>query len=294
MRAGAIYALLAYSLWGVSPIFWRELVHISPVYILAQRVIWAGVFFGGLLLIRQRWSELGPALRSRSALILLLAALLLATNWFIYLYAVYTNRVLDASLGYFINPLINVLLGMVFLGERLHKAQWLAVGLAVLGVGLLAAETSGSPWISLSLAFSFGIYGLLRKTVRHDALLGSNLEMIFMLPLALPILFLPATFGAAPPALTSWDRLLLIGTGLQTALPLLWFSNAARRLPLSTLGFFQYLAPSLQFLVAVFLFREPFGAAQLRCFVLIWIALGIMTIDAEVRRRRRKPVPIQA
>ncbi len=293
MRSGAIYALLAYGLWGGSPIFWRELTHLSPVYILAQRVIWAGIFFAGLLLIRRRWSELSAAIKSRSALILLLAATLLATNWFIYLYAVYTNRVLDASLGYFINPLINVVLGVVFLGERLYRAQWLAVALATIGVGLLAVETSGSPWISLSLAFSFGIYGLLRKTVRHDALLGSNLEMLFMLPFALPILFMPAAFNAAPSPLAGWDRVLLVCTGLQTALPLLWFSNAARRLPLSTLGFFQYLAPSIQFLMAVFLFKEPFGATQLRSFVIIWLALGIMTIDAEFRRRRRKPVPLQ-
>ena len=286
-RSGAIYALLAYGLWGISPLFWRELAHLPPILILAHRVIWAGLLFAGLLLLRGRGTEFKRALKNRSTVILLAAAVLLATNWFIYLYAVYTDRVLDASLGYFINPLVNVVFGLAFLGERLRTAQWVAVALATVGVGLMAVETAGTPWISLSLAATFGIYGLLRKTVKHDALLGSNIEMLFMLPFALALLVLPVQASAAPLQLTKFDGLLLFGAGLQTALPLLWFSNAARRLKLSTLGFFQYIAPTMQFLLAVFVFGEPFGSTQLRSFALIWVALAILTIDAQLRRQQR-------
>ncbi len=293
-RLGVIYALLAYVAWGISPLFWRELAHMPPAYILANRVLWAGVFFAILLGFRGRASELRGALTSRSAWILLAAAVLLAANWFVYLYAVYTNRILDASLGYFINPLVNVVLGLAFLKERLRAAQWVAVALAALGVGLMAVETAGTPWISLTLASTFGIYGLMRKTVRHDALLGSNIEMLFMLPFALPLLFIPGSFGAAPPPLKGLDRILLVCAGLQTALPLLWFSNAARRLPLSTLGFLQYIAPSMQLLMAVLVFKEPFGGTQVLTFVLIWLALTVMTIDAQVGRRRGSVASLSA
>lgn len=294
MSRGALYALLAYGAWGLSPIFWKELVHLPVELVLAHRVIWAAVVFYLLL----RWTGgakgLGRAMVSRSALVLFTTALLLVTNWFIYLFAVSTNRILDASLGYFINPLLNVVLGMLVLGERLRGGQWIAVALALVGVLRLATAADRFPWIALALAGSFGLYGLLRKTAPQDALLGSNIETGFMIPVALVYLLAPTGGGEAMQALAPVDWMLLLGTGLQTALPLLWFSSAARRLPLSTLGFFQYIAPSLQFLLAVFWFAEPFDAVKLQSFGLIWAALAVFSLEANRHRRRIARIPLQA
>ena len=294
MSRGAVYALLAYGAWGLSPIFWKELTHLPVELVLAQRVIWAALVFYLLL----RWTGgargLGKAMVSRSALILFATAVLLVANWFIYLLAVNTDRILDASLGYFINPLLNVVLGMLVLGERLRPGQWAAVALALAGVLRLATSADRFPWIALALAGSFGLYGLLRKTAPQNALLGSNIETGFMIPFALTFLLMPSAGGEAIRGLAPVDWLLLIGTGLQTALPLLWFSSAARLLPLSTLGFFQFIAPSLQFLLAVFWFGEPFDAVKLQSFGLIWTALAVFSLEADRNRRRLARVPLQA
>lgn len=289
-----MYALLAYGAWGLSPIFWKELTHLPVELVLAQRVIWAALVFYVLL----RWTGgakgLGRAMVSRSALVLFATAVLLVTNWFIYLLAVNTDRILDASLGYFINPLLNVVLGMLVLGERLRAGQWIAVALAFAGVLRLATAADRFPWIALALAGSFGLYGLLRKTAPQNALLGSNIETGFMIPFALTFLLLPNAGAQAMRGLEPLDWALLVGTGLQTALPLLWFSSAARLLPLSTLGFFQYIAPSLQFLLAVFWFGEPFDSVKLQSFGLIWAALAVFSLEADRNRRRLARVPMQA
>ena len=294
MSRGAVFALLAYGAWGLSPIFWKELVHLPVGLVLAHRVIWAAVVFYFLLRFSGGAKGLGRAMASRSGLILFATAVLLVANWFIYLLAVNTDRILDASLGYFINPLLNVVLGMLVLGERLRGAQWIAVGLAAAGVLRLATAADHFPWIALALAGSFGLYGLLRKTAPQDALLGSNIETGYMIPFAMLFLLTPSAGGEAMQGLESVDWLLLLGTGLQTALPLLWFSSAARLLPLSTLGFFQYIAPSLQFLLAVFWFGEPFDAVKLQSFGLIWAALAVFSFEADQHRRRAARVPLQA
>lgn len=291
--AGVLYAIGAYGAWGISPLYWKLLSDLPALEVIAFRVLWGMVLLLGLLYWRRRGGEVREALRSPRVLrAFAVSALLIGINWYLYLYAVYTDQILQASLGYFINPLFNVVLGMVFLHERLRPAQWVAVGLAALAVARLAAQADTFPWISLTLVVSFGVYGLVRKTAPADALLGMNLETGFLVPVAAGYLFLlvgrgDATFVAAQGSLL----LLLAFTGVMTALPLLWFSNAARRLPLSTLGFFQYIAPTGQFLLAVLLYREPFSAIQLRSFILIWIALAIFSLEAHFHHRRRVSAP---
>lgn len=288
--AGVLYAVGAYGAWGLSPLYWKFLSDLPPLEILAFRVLWGMVLLFLLLRWRGRVRELLRTVRSPRVLrTFAFSALLIGVNWYLYLYAVLSDQILQASLGYFINPLFNVLLGMVFLRERLRPAQWLAVGLAAVAVAQLAARAGAFPWISLTLVLTFGIYGLVRKTAPADALVGMNLETGFLVPVAAGYLILrvhqgEAVFVGAPPGLL----VLLAFTGVMTALPLLWFSNAARRLPLSTLGFFQYIAPTGQFLLAVLLYREPFSALQLRSFVLIWIALAIYSFEAHRHHRRRR------
>lgn len=293
IHLGVVYALLAYGAWGISPLFWRELRHVDPSLVLAHRVIWGGLVFFALLAYRRRVGELARSLEPRTLAIFTAAAGLLAANWFLYLYAINSEQVVQASLGYFINPLLNVVLGMAFLRERLGWAQWLAVGLAATGVILLSTRTETFPWIALLLAASFGTYGLVRKTTAADALLGSNLEMVALLPVALGYFALQPAAREHVVTADGWTLALLLFTGLQTALPLLWFANAARRLPYSTLGFFQYLAPTCQFLLAVLVFHEPFSRLQLNAFVLIWAGLAVLTAERPVRRLigRRGPVP---
>ncbi len=286
--AGVLYAVAAYGAWGISPLYWKFLADLPALEVLAFRVVWGMVLLFGLLLWRRRGGEFRQALRSpRVVRTFAVSAVLIGINWYLYLYSVYSDQILQASLGYFINPLFNVVLGMVFLHERLRPAQWVAVGLAALAVARLATQTGAFPWISLTLVVSFGIYGLVRKTAPADALLGMNLETAFLVPVAAGYLFFllargEAAFVRAEPSLLG----LLAFTGVMTALPLLWFSNAARRLPLSTLGFFQYIAPTGQFLLAVLLYREPFSAVQLQSFILIWIAVAIFSLEAHFRRRR--------
>lgn len=285
---GSIYALLAYGAWGFSPVFWKQVAGVPALETLGHRVVWALIVFYLLLRWRGRAGELVVAARQpRVQRTFLLAAALIAFNWGLYVYAVYSAHIVEASLGYFINPLLNVALGMLFLGERLRPAQWLAVALAALGVVQLALGIGSLPWIALGLAGSFGLYGLVRKTAPVDALLGSNLETAILLPPALAYLGWLALRGES--AATSADgRTLafLVASGLMTALPLLWFSNAARRLPLKTLGFFQYLAPSVQLLLGVLVYGEPFTAVELRAFGCIWVALAIFTVESHVARRR--------
>jgi chloramphenicol-sensitive protein RarD len=293
---GGLYALAAYGTWGLSPLFWRQLEAIPPLEIIGHRVLWGMLLFFLLLSWRGRRGELAVALRRPRTLgTFALTALLLGINWFLFIYSVYIDRVVEASLGYFINPLLNVVLGFVFLRERPRPVQWLAVLLTAAGVVRLATTGTGAiegvPWIGLTLAATFGFYGLVRKTAKADALLGSNLETLWMLPPALGYLaWLTASgqdaWNQAPASTLVWVPL----TGFMTAFPLLCFSNAARRLPLTTLGFFQYIAPTCQFLLAVFAFGEPFTRAELVGFVLIWIALAVFAVESSmIRRVRTRP-----
>ncbi|PSN16365.1 EamA family transporter RarD [filamentous cyanobacterium CCT1] len=278
---GPIYALLAYSTWGLLPIYWKFFGATPAVEVLSHRMIWSAVFLVGILVAQRRLPDLLALLRSpRQALILLLTASLLSFNWGLYIYGVNSDRVVEASLGYYINPLVTVLLGFVFLKERLHRGQQVAVALAVMGVGYFIWQLGTVPWIALALAVSFAFYGLLRKVVAVAPLVGLAVETLLITPITLLFVgWLGVTgqghFGQSWPL-----TLLFIGAGVATSMPLLWFNQAAQRLPLATLGFFQYLAPSLSLLLGVFVYGEPFTQAHGITFGCIWLALLLYSVTA--------------
>jgi chloramphenicol-sensitive protein RarD len=279
---GVLYALAAYGIWGFAPMYWRALESIPAPQLLAHRVLWSMVVGVGLLLLTRRAGELRAVLRSRRRLLpMLLAALLIGINWLVFLYAVETDRVLDTSLGYYINPLISVLMGTLLLGERLRPWQLAAVSLAAIGVLLLTASFGSLPWISLVLAFSFAFYGLVRKLAPVMPVAGFTLETAILAPLGLAyLLFVRADGSDASANATLGFQLLLAGTGAFTAVPLLCFNSAAKRLKLSTVGLFQYLAPSISFVLAVALYGEPFTPAHAVAFACVWLALAIYTLDS--------------
>lgn len=288
---GLLYAVLAYGWWGAVPIFWKQLTHVPADELLAQRMAWGFVVFAALLIVRGRVRDMGRALRARRTLaVFAVSSALLACNWLTFIYAMATERVLQASLGYFLNPLVSVFLGMLVIGERLRPAQWLAMALSVVGVLQLATQSSEFPWISLVLACSFGLYGLVRKIAPIDALLGSTLEAGMAAPPALAYIAFLALAGRGHFTTSIGEtELLLAATGIITACPLLWFANAARRLPLTTLGFLQYLAPTGHFLLAVFVYGEPFTPLHLRAFACIWIGVAVFSTDLWTRRATTRP-----
>jgi chloramphenicol-sensitive protein RarD len=264
---------------------------VLPLEVLANRIVWSLLLVGAVLTWRARWSWVMPALRSKRVLASFVAsALLLSLNWTTYIWSVSNGHVVDASLGYFITPLVNVGLGYGLLGERPRRAQWIALGLAAAGVLWLTLAAGRLPWIGLALGLSFGAYGLLRKVASLGALEGLTLETMILAPAALAGMAWwwggSATSFPGPDARTN---LWLVGLGPATALPLLLFAFAARRLSLTTLGLLQYVSPTIQFLLGIWLFREPFSAARLVGFALIWIALALYTLDGW---RRRAPTPV--
>jgi chloramphenicol-sensitive protein RarD len=280
-RAGLWFGFTAYLIWGFLPLYFKLLAGVSPTEIVAHRIIWSLILLAVLATALRRWSAIRAAMATGTILItLLVSALLIAANWLVYIYAVGAGHVLEASLGYYLNPLVNVLLGVVLLKERLSRAQVVACLIAGAGVAVLAAGAGTGLWISLTLAFSFSLYGFLRKVVSVDALEGLWIETAILTPIAFGwILLLEhrgtggfGTLGVATDAL-------LILSGAITAAPLLLFTAAARRLPYSTLGFLQYVAPSLQFLLAVFAFDEPVTRAHALCFAATWTALAIFSVE---------------
>ena len=280
--AGVVYAVLAYGAWGFVPIYWKWLTHISSSELLAHRVLWTVVFCALMLTGLRRWREVGASLgESRERLIVAAAALLLGSNWGVFLFAVATDRVIDTSLGYYLNPLMNVLMGVVLLREKLRRLQGVAVGIAALGVTGLMIDHGGLPWISLALAGTFGLYGLAHKLTAVRPIPRLWIEATVLSPIAAGflLLFLEPAGGSL---LTEpvHVRALMVGAGPITALPLLWFASAARRLPLSTLGMFQYIAPTLSLLIAVFMYDEAFTRAHAMAFGCTWLALALYTFDA--------------
>ena len=281
-KLGGIFAASAYSLWGLAPLYFKQIDFIPATEILVHRVVWSFLLLMLVLLALKQGHKVLTVLRQPATLgWLLLSALLLGGNWGLFIWAVNSNHMLDASLGYYINPLLNVLLGMLFLGERLRTLQWAAVALATSGV-LLQVLTFGSvPWIALTLAGSFAIYGLMRKKLAVDAISGLFIESLLLLPLALWYWANYADSSGANLLANSWQlNSYLVAAGLVTTVPLLCFIAGARRLQLSTMGFFQYIGPSCMFVFGVWLYHEPFAAERLLTFGLIWLALLLYTADA--------------
>ncbi len=294
MREGVAAALGAYVLWGLVPIFFKQLGSVPALEIIAHRVVWSLLLVGSLLAVRGRLAPVWRhAQNPRTLLHAALAAALVMTNWFIFVWAVNADRILETSLGYFITPLVSIVLGVVVLHERLRPRQWAAVILAVTGVALEGWRIGGLPWVSLALAATFGSYGLLRKQLPVDAAGGLLLETACAAPFAaLYLLWLGTMGNMGHFGQTVTIDALLVASGAVTAIPLLLFAIGARRLPLATMGFLQYVAPSLSFLVAIFFYAEPMNLSRLLAFAAIWVGLALYTADlllatqAEAARRR--------
>jgi chloramphenicol-sensitive protein RarD len=293
-RAGVLYAVAAYGAWGVFPVYFKAVRHVPALEVLAHRVLWSVAFLLVLLALGRNWAALAAALRRRRTMARLgVTTGLIAGNWLLFIWAVAHDHLLEASLGYFINPLLNVVLGMVFLRERLNRRQAASVLLAAAGVTYLTLALRAVPAIALLLALSFGLYGLLRKTAAVDPLIGLTVETALLAPAAAVWLVVQmvagrAVFGSAGPGM----NLLLLSAGVLTATPLLWFAAAARRLRFATLGFLQYLSPTGQFLLAVGLYGEPFTRPHALAFGLIWTGLAVYSADALHRARPRGLEPL--
>jgi chloramphenicol-sensitive protein RarD len=290
--SGALAAGAAYLIWGAFPLYFRALAAVTPLEVLAHRIAWSTLFMAVLVTALRRWPSVLAQLRAPGALRTLAgSALLISCNWLVYIWAVQAGHVLDASLGYFINPLVSVLLGVVFLHEPLSRAQRLAVVLATIGVLALVVRAGHVPWVALTLAGSFAFYGLLRKRRAVDAVAGLLAEVALLLPLALGWLGWLALRGESRYLHTPSVTLLLSLSGVVTAVPLLLFGIGVRRIRLATVGLLQYLNPSAQFAQAVLLFGEPFAAAQGIAFGFIWASLAVYSFDALSPRRPVERAP---
>ncbi|MCR5064696.1 MAG: EamA family transporter RarD [Bacteroidales bacterium] len=287
-KKGLLYGLLCYTIWGLFPLYWRMIDHVDSIEILAHRMLWSGVFMVTLF-IGIRHLRLRNHIKKRSQyLMLLVTGTLITFNWGLYIWAINHGYILQSSLGYYINPLVNVLLGYIFLHERLNRAQTIALILAFAGVLYFTIDYGHFPFISLALAFSFGIYGLLKKKMGLNATAALTVETIWMMPAALIYITFIAVEGNS--ALNTFDWftwLLLLLAGAVTAIPLLLYGKAAERITLTALGFLQYVSPTGQFLIGIIVYREPFTTAHIVCFSLIWTGLIIFTIDT-VRKIRVK------
>lgn len=296
-RGGIVYAIAAYSTWGFVPLFWNELKMFPPVQILAHRIVWSLIFFIVIFSLKKDLKNL--LLRAKDKEIIrksIPSAIAIGINWGLYIYAVNSGHALESSLGYFINPIFNVLIGAFFFHESLNKLQWTAFILACLGVAALTYQNGRLPWIALALATTFSIYGVIRKKTALKGTTGTAIESFLLIPAAIVIF---SNSSLSPTSLIELTdplipALLLSLGGALTALPLVWFSEATQRLPLSTLGFFQYISPTFQFLIAVFVFKEPFDKGKLISFSLIWIGLVIFILDSTRTHLQRRSVPSSA
>ena len=280
-QIGIGYALLAFSAWGFLPIYWKLLDTVPSLEILAHRIVWSVLFLVGLLAVQKRLEELRDLLKTPKYIWMFLGtAVLLGVNWFVYIYGVNTNQIVETSLGYFINPLFNVLLGVIFLKERLNYWQSLALGMAALGVLNFLWDFDSLPWIALSLAFTFSFYGLIRKMIPVQPLVGLLMETVLLAPFAAVMIVVWNVDGTENIGGDWRIVFFLVGAGVVTSLPLLWFTNAGKRLRYTTLGFIQYMTPSIQLIIGVYLFHEPFTSTHSITFGLIWAGLVIFSINS--------------
>lgn len=295
---GVLFALAAYILWGFFPLYFKAIQQVSALQILAHRIAWGFVFTLAVVLVLRQWKEFRASIfNRRTFLIYAGASVVLGINWFTYVWAVITNHVVESSLGYFINPIVSVLLGVIFLRERLRTFQWVAIAMVTAGVVYLTITFGQLPWISLVLAVTFGFYGLLKKIAPLGALHGITLETAVLTIPSLAYLFIvnangTGTFGHSTPLLD----FLLVLSGPVTAIPLLLFATGARRIPLTTIGLLQYIAPTLQFLLGVLVFHEPFDQTRLIGFMIIWLALVLFSVENLLARRRTPstaPIPAE-
>lgn len=275
MNRGIAYAVGAYVLWGVFPAFWKLLDHVPALELVLHRIMWSFLLLLVIILVRGRWETFKDAVSTwRVFRIYLMSAVLIGGNWLVYVWGVNAGFIVETSLGYFINPLVTVLMGVVILGERLRPMQWAPIGLAAGGVLYLTISYGALPWIALSLAFTFGLYGLVKKTAPLGSLHGLTLETgILFLPALATLVFLESNGEAAFLNVGLSSDLLMLSTGVLTTVPLLMFSMAARRIPLSLVGILQYIAPTFQFLLGVLVYGEPFTQARMVGFGLVWTAL---------------------
>ncbi len=288
MNTGILYALATYILWGLFPIYWRQLHHIDAAQLIAHRIFWSFIMLSLVVLGTRQWRKFRGRLNAEILKSHGMAALLLGVNWLIYVWAVNNDYIVESSLGYFINPLFSVFLGMVVLKERLRPLQWVPIGLATIGVLYLTYLYGRLPWIALSLAFTFGIYGLLKKQSSLGSLHGLTLETgIMLLPALAYLTFIGMQGNAAFMKIDLKTDLLLIGAGLVTAVPLLTFAKAAQSIPLTMIGLMQYIAPTGQFLIGVLLYKEEFTASQAIGFGIIWFALIFFWAEGWLSSRKR-------
>jgi chloramphenicol-sensitive protein RarD len=285
-KSGILYGLGAYALWGFFPIYWKLLHHIPAMQLISHRIGWSFVLLMLGILFTRQWKDFRSTINARTIRIYFIAALLIGVNWFVYVWAVNVGFIVETSLGYFINPLLSMLMGVIFLRERLRIAQWIPVGLAAIGVGYLTFVYGRPPWIALVLAFSFATYGLIKKIAPLGSLYGLTLETgILFLPALAYLIFAEVNGTGAFLHDTTLVNILLVGAGVVTTIPLLMFASAAQRIPLTMVGVLQYISPTLQFILGVFLYKEPFDHAHLIGFCIVWVALIIFWVENYIAHR---------
>jgi chloramphenicol-sensitive protein RarD len=287
---GLAYAFGAYFIWGLFPLYWKLLKHVPAVQLIGHRIVWSFLLLLTMLLVLREWKEFrAQAFQPKVLMIYLVASLLIGVNWLTYVWAVNAGFIVETSLGYFINPLLSVIFGMIFLGERLRPLQWIPVALAAIGVGYLTVLYGRLPWIALALAFSFGLYGLVKKLSPLRSLPGLVLETGLLFPFAVVYLGAMEFSGSGSFLHTgTTSDLLMIGAGLVTTVPLLLFVAAAQRIPLTLVGLIQYMTPTLQLMLGVFVFHEPFSQQQLIGFSIVWVGLVFFWVEGFVASRRAK------
>jgi chloramphenicol-sensitive protein RarD len=285
-KNGILYGIGAYALWGFFPIYWKFLHHIPAIQLISHRIGWSFILLMLVIFLTKQWTDFRSTINARTIRIYLIAALLIGVNWLVYVWAVNADYIVETSLGYFINPLLSMLMGVIFLRERLRIAQWIPVGLAAIGVGYLTFVYGRPPWIALVLAFSFATYGLIKKLAPLGSLYGLTLETgILFLPALTYLIFTEVNGTGAFLHDTTPVNILLVGAGVVTTIPLLMFASAAQRIPLTMIGVLQYIAPTIQFALGVFLYKEPFDHAHLVGFSIVWVALVIFWVENYLAHR---------